>query len=504
MRWLLLRRMRLLLLGLLAATFAMPARAHVGSKDVFEQMTAGPYQLFVTIRAPDVIPGVAMVEVRTSGRSVTALRVTPTPLTGEAAAHPPTADTMQRSLEDPGFYTGSLWLMAPGSWQVHFQVEGAGGHAEASVPVPAVPLAILPMSRALGSLLGILGVVLVAGLVGIVAAAMRESRLPPGVALTPVQLRRARLGAGVAALLVLGTVALGGWWWHAEAAGYARAIYRPMHLAPKLVGNTLDLRISEEPDRTGKTHEAQRGGRFRSNADLIPDHGHIMHLYAIRQPEMDAVFHLHPVLVSPGDLRMQLPPMPAGIYALYGDIVHANGFPETLTASLVVPSGLSSAPLAAEDASAAPPPLSKGELGASYRLPDGYTMVWERPAALTAKTAYTFQFRLLDPSGRPATNMQPYLGMAGHAAFVKADGTTFAHTHPNGSAARAAVMLANGESPEGDMSSMTGMEMPSSPPISPEVGFPYGFPAPGRYRIFIQMKHAGTVETGVFDAEVGP
>jgi hypothetical protein len=38
--------------------------------------------------------------------------------------------------------------------------------------------------------------------------------------------------------------------------------------------------------------------------------------------------------------------------------------------------------------------------------------------------------------------------------------------------------------------------------ISPEVAFPYGFPSPGRYRIFIQMKHGDTVETGAFDAEV--
>jgi hypothetical protein len=42
----------------------------------------------------------------------------------------------------------------------------------------------------------------------------------------------------------------------------------------------------------------------------------------------------------------------------------------------------------------------------------------------------------------------------------------------------------------------------STQPIAPVVEFPYGFPSPGRYRIFIQMKHANTVETGVFDAEV--
>ncbi len=224
---------------------------------------------------------------------------------------------------------------------------------------------------------------------------------------------------------------------------------------------------------------------------------------------MDAVFHLHPALVSAGDLRMNLPSMPPGTYRLYADIVHANGFPETLSANLTIPPDLPPAPLAPEDASAAPPPLSQGELGVAYKLPDGYTMVWERPAELSANTAYAFRFRLVDATGQPASDVRPYLGMAGHAAFVKTDGTVFAHTHPEGSAAMQAMMLANGGSAE-----MGGMDQDGPPSsggsdtaataehIPPTVEFPYGFPSPGRYRIFIQMKHANTVETGVFDADV--
>jgi hypothetical protein len=68
-----------------------------------------------------------------------------------------------------------------------------------------------------------------------------------------------------------------------------------------------------------------------------------------------------------------------------------------------------------------------------------------------------------------------------------------------------AVMLANGSPAEmADTDSMAGMDMAAdgAAPIPPMVDFPYGFPSPGRYRIFIQMKHAKTVETGVFDADV--
>jgi hypothetical protein len=34
------------------------------------------------------------------------------------------------------------------------------------------------------------------------------------------------------------------------------------------------------------------------------------------------------------------------------------------------------------------------------------------------------------------------------------------------------------------------------------VAFPYGFPKPGHYHVFVQVKRAGVVQTGVFPVEV--
>jgi hypothetical protein len=115
---------------------------------------------------------------------------------------------------------------------------------------------------------------------------------------------------------------------------------------------------------------------------------------------------------------------------------------------------------------------------------------------------------MLDAGGNPAIDVQPYMGMAGHAAFVKTDGTVFAHTHPEGSAPMAALMLANDKASGHSMGHegmsmdmpMSGRMSAHSEPMSNTVEFPYGFPSPGRYRIFIQMKHGTTVETGAFDA----
>jgi len=486
--------MKLRKLLLLTLLVALPAYAHVGSKDVFETVNAGPYKLFVTVRMPSVIPGIAAIEVRASGASADNILITPMPLTGEASKHPPTPDAMKRSTADPNFYTGSLWLMAGGSWQVRFQVAGSAGNATASVPVAAMPLAVLRMNRPLGILLGVLGLVLALGFAGIVGAAVRESRLDPGTSPPPERRTRALYATAGAFVFIVVAILLGNHWWNVEAADYASDIYQPLAMHPSLSGNTLDLIVMDDkPDKDGQTNKLHLDG-------LLLDHGKIMHLYAIREPEMDAAFHLHPSAVGKGDLRTTLPAMPPGTYKLYADIVFRSGFPETLTSTITIPPNASAASLATDDASALPPPLSHGLLGDTYKLPDGYTMAWDRPAALVANAATVFRFRLLDPSGQPAGDVEPYLGMAGHAAFVKTDGTVFAHTHPDGSAAMPAMMLANGEGPD-SMADMPGMAM-SAEKIPPVVEFPYGFPSAGRYRIFIQMKHGGAVETGVFDAEV--
>lgn len=459
--------------------------AHVGNKDVYQQVSVGPYKLFVTVRMPNVIPGVANVEVRSMSAPVSSIKITPLPMTGEASKHPPTADDMKVSKIDPAFFTGGVWMMSSGSWQIRLQVAGAGGALTASVPVPAVAVATLQMQRNLGIPLALLGIFLMISMAGVAGAAVREARLEPGETPTP-RLRRRGLIATVAGLVFMSLFVWGGAkWWHVEAASYAEGIYRPPAVDAKLNGNRLDLKVTDFISEN----------RFseRSAAALVPDHGKMIHLYAIRMPEMDSAYHLHPDYDGDSDFRMALPAMPPGEYLLYGDVVHANGFPETLTAKIEIPADMQGEPLGPDDASAHPLPLSDGPLGNSYKLSDGYIMVWDKPATLSAQSPYSFRFRLLAPDGSAASDMQPYLGMAGHAAFVKTDGTVFAHTHPEGSAAMPAVMLANG---------MGGGMAMESEALTNTVEFPYGFPNPGAYRIFVQMKHGSTVETGVFDAIV--
>ncbi|HTZ89486.1 MAG TPA: hypothetical protein VMA71_04045 [Alloacidobacterium sp.] len=483
---------------LLVLLSALPASAHVGSPDVYAEGQAGPYKLFVVIRPPLVIPGVAEIEVRSSTPGVDAITIAPMLLTGDASKHPPVPDSMTKPSNDAQFFTGHLWIMAAGSWQVRFVASGNQGRGVLSIPVPATAIGTRKMQHGLGLMLAALGVILILGMVGIIGAAAREAQLPPGRTAPPANRRRAYVAMTVAFVILVAGVILGGKWWNADAADYASYIYKPLQMNATLQpGNLLDLKMID-PGWV----------RARKLDDFVPDHNHIMHLYAIRWPAMDVVFHLHPDQVGSGDFHLALPTMPAGTYKLYADVVHANGFPETLVTSIKVPF-IRGRELAGDDAEGTATALkwdgSGTQTSASDKLPDGYTMVWKRPATLTAKTPEDFTFTLLDAQGQPPKDMALYMGMVGHAAFVKTDGTVFAHIHPSGTVSMAALMMAQAQngSSSGNMGDMPGMDMSGNSQSIPDtVGFPYGFPTSGNYRIFVQMKHANTVETATFDASV--
>src|SRR5262249_23635717 len=130
--------------------FASPAAAHIGSPDVFVEGNAGPYKLFVTVRVPQVIPGIAQIDIRSESPGVREVRVAPMQLTGPGSQYPPTPDVAEPSKADPQFFTGSLWLMEFGSLQVRIDADGDRGKGELAVPVPAVAQTVLPMQKPLG------------------------------------------------------------------------------------------------------------------------------------------------------------------------------------------------------------------------------------------------------------------------------------------------------------------------------------------------------------------
>ena len=420
---------------------------------------------------------------------------------------------------------------------------------ELAVPVPAAARRTLPMQKSLGILLFALMSLLVVAIISIVGAARREATLPPGEFPTAERSRRGRWIMLATAVVVFGILYFGNWWWNSEASAKTRQmIYKPPPLDVTLEPNgKLLLKMGNSAWHSSRPETVM--------TTLMPDHGHLMHLFLIREPGMDRFYHLHPQIVPPEpglhantgiSFETDLPAIPAGRYQVFADVVRESGFPDTMIAEINLPdipgvaltgdnSAAASSPLSAEwreseqqwriasgvsGASDTAEQVSITPDGATASLPDGYKMIWERGTApFTANHFVWLRFRLETPDGKPVNDSEPYMGMAGHAEIVNSDRSVFAHIHPDGSVAMAALELTQKNSATGNAgasaqarmnagSEMAGTGMPgmdmSTDPRSAEVSFPYGFPKAGEYRLFVQMKRGGTIETGVFDTQVLP
>jgi hypothetical protein len=489
-----------LLVPVILFAVAIPLRAHVGSSDVFYEGNAGPYRLFVTVRMPQVIPGVAEIQVRSESNDVSQISVVVLTLTGPGSSLPPTADLAQRSKDDPQFFTASLWLMEPGALQVRVLADGAKGKAELSVPVPSSAQRTLPMQKSLGWLLFALMLFLAVGVVSIVGAGVREGNLDPGTNPAPSNQRRARLIMVITAVMVVAILYLGRAWWGVEARSYQRDVdfFKPPAAETSLTnGSRLVVRAKGQAPNWSKIVKID---------EIVPDHNHLMHLFLLGSPGLDRLWHLHPDRIEGGAFAEDLPSMPAGHYQVFADIVDKSGYPWTLVGVIDLPQ-INGRPVAGDDSSWSGAPLSTVSADSMISpLPDGGRIIWQRPATpLKAGVSLEFKFSVQDKDGKPVQDMQPYMGMAGHAEFVRSDFSVFAHIHPAGSVSMAALDMANTDLTSDPPSAQNQMSMAmpaTSNPLPPEVRFPYGFPQSGDYRIFVQIKRAGQVETGVFDAHV--
>jgi hypothetical protein len=183
--------------------------------------------------------------------------------------------------------------------------------------------------------------------------------------------------------------------------------------------------------------------------------------------------------------------LPAGTYYVFADVVHETGFSQTLTdtVTLAAAARTSWAPSDPDDAWLA---------GASDN-----EIAWSRPADLRANTDLNLTFAA---SGGP---LEPYMGMAGHAIVARMDGAVFVHLHPQGTIPRAAQLVYELREPGDTVRGRLGRriteragEHVNHGPQPETVTFPYAFPQPGRYRIWVQVKSGGRILTGAFEAEV--
>lgn len=461
--------------------------AHVGSPDAYYEGKAGPYPIRVIIRSPQVIPAQAEIVVRVTGAGVKHVTATARAWgMGDRNAPPP--DEAVRVAGDSTLWTLQLWMMRQGAYAVVVHVDGAAGEGTVTVPYTAVALGVLTMNRTMAVVLAAAGVFLVAGMLTIITAAAGEATLAPGIEPDNEVRRRARRVRWFAAAIIV-TILIGGRiWWVVEDRAYAAMVFRPT--AASVTVREVPPPSDGRPVRPGHTIPPTRMLRFaldpvvaqqRAWIPLIPDHGKLLHFFLVKKNGLGAFAHLHPVAIDSLTFEMALPFLPAGDYFVFADAVHENGFAETLVQSVTLgnPAAMAWKPTDPDDAV-----FVGNGVRTPSRFDDGSTLSWDGAGgAHVAGADARLRFTLRDATGKPLM-VQPYMGMAAHAIVVRDDGSVFEHLHPMGTApAIGAMPMAMGD-------------------LSGTFGFPWAFPKPGRYRIWVQFRRGGAVKSAAFDVEV--
>jgi hypothetical protein len=302
----------------------------------------------------------------------------------------------------------------------------------------------------------------------------------------------------VAFVLISAALWQGKRWWDAEDLRYRNnRLYHanPMKATARAADGERVVRLTI----TGSGGDSQPAKR------LIPDHGKLMHLFLIREPELDAFAHVHPLRVDAESFDVALPPLPAGRYRLYSDITYENGFSDTLTTEVELPPTAGAASPAGERA--VPPDADDSWFVEGDGGLESPHLVRRDASALRAGEVVSLAFAVQDAQGG-ALPLDPYLGMLGHAAVRRSDGTVFAHLHPVGTISMAAQSFFEAQAERFKSAEREGNEMPAGAhhhhagAESTTVSFPYEFPQAGRYRLWVQAKAQGRVVTGVFDLDV--
>jgi hypothetical protein len=207
-------------------------------------------------------------------------------------------------------------------------------------------------------------------------------------------------------------------------------------------------------------HTAQPGRRFelafritdrrgRTVRDFDVEHTKRMHFIVVRR-DMTGFQHLHPTQRPDGSWSVPVTLPDAGSYRVFADFSH-DGETTTLASDLRVDGDAEFVPL--------PEPATEATTG------DGYSV---RLAETQAHAGRESAIRFTVLQHDKPVKVQPYLGANGHLVALREGDLAFLHVHP----------------------------------MEGTTEFDSTFPTVGRYRLFLQFKHAGRVHTVAFTQEV--
>jgi hypothetical protein len=506
------------------------------------------------IRPPAVLPGIAQTDVRVDAGAKAKVWLQPALFAAGKQGAPPPVSAMPVAGET-NFFNAPLWLMRAGSYSVEVTVDGERGRGTVLVPLNSAATQRPAMSALVAGGLVCLGVVLFVAAVWLGGAAGRDSTLEPDAAPASRQrLHGVVAGAATAVLLAGALFAVKTRWQAMDREFRNNALYRPLPVTVNLRTNgTLRLfQLSPPEEKPGEP----------GWETLVADHGKLMHLFLVQQPESSAFAHLHPVRRDGRAFEGVLPPLPAGAYDLYAEVTREDGLSQTLTSKVFLATSIGRAPQRGGGSNDvfcqsgvvpvgnAPEPFGldmddswhtgggkSTSLRANQRvcpLMNGCEMVFEEAGDLVENRETSLRFAVFSRESKPTT-LQPYMGMMGHAVVRRSEGDVFTHLHPLGTISMAAQELfvkrndAEAGSTGGELSktesSTIKQEAAGTNEVRPipiptntqdivqrpsdsgqtnvnQVAFPYAFPRAGDYRVWVQVRIAGQVQTGTFDVVV--
>jgi hypothetical protein len=217
--------------------------------------------------------------------------------------------------------------------------------------------------------------------------------------------------------------------------------------------NGLRLVVDEPELRLGRTETV----RFRvveesgeTVRDFDVEHTRRMHVIVARR-DLAGFQHLHPEQAEDGSWSLPLELDEPGSYRIFADFSHEEE-KTTLASDLRVDGAADLRPLPA------PAPTAVSDGGYDVRLDAGHV---ERGVEADLRFTITRHGRTIEP--------EQYLGAGGHLVALREGDLAFLHVHPTDEHAAA---------------------------------FAATFPTAGRYRLFLQFKHDGRVQTVAYTQEV--
>ena len=207
--------------------------------------------------------------------------------------------------------------------------------------------------------------------------------------------------------------------------------------------------------------------------DLVRTHQVWMHMIVTRT-DLGTFAHIHPEPTgTPGVYTVQATFPTAGEYLVHTEFRRNGQMGDVLDTHTVTVAGRQPA--------AAPVPATDVRSWTG----DGVRIHLEGDATVGATSDLALTFAHVDAAGRatgPVTDLQPYLGAAGHVVVMRADGSTFAHRHAETFDTHDRPVLA----------------LPGTR-FGPDLDLHVRFDRPGAYRLWAQFELAdGTVVTAPF------